>query len=51
MLHTYDHHERMYRLTVQSDQLRERYGMVSIPGEWRISSEEREPEIASTNRR
>jgi lipopolysaccharide transport system ATP-binding protein len=34
MLHTYDHHDRMYRLVVQSDGLRERFGMVSIPGEW-----------------
>jgi lipopolysaccharide transport system ATP-binding protein len=34
MLHTYDHHERMYRLIVQSDEVRDRYGMVAIPGEW-----------------
>jgi len=34
MLHTYDHHERMYRLVVQSDAVRDRYGMVAIPGEW-----------------
>jgi lipopolysaccharide transport system ATP-binding protein len=34
MLHTYDHHDRMYRLVVQSDDLSERFGMVSIPGEW-----------------
>ena len=34
MLHTYDHHDRMYRLIVQSSGLRDRYGMVAIPGRW-----------------
>lgn len=34
MLHTYDMHDRMYRLTVHSDALRERYGVISIPGRW-----------------
>jgi ABC-type polysaccharide/polyol phosphate transport system ATPase subunit len=34
MLHTFDHHDRMYRLVMQSDGMRERYGMVSIHGGW-----------------
>jgi len=34
MLHTYDQHDRMYRLIVQSDGVRDRYGMVAIPGQW-----------------
>jgi len=34
MLHTYDHHDRMYRLIVQSDHVRDRYGIVAIPGRW-----------------
>jgi lipopolysaccharide transport system ATP-binding protein len=34
MLHTYDSHDRMYRLTVQSDELRDRYGAVAIPHQW-----------------
>ncbi len=34
MLHTYDHHDRAYRLVVQSEGLRERYGTISIPGQW-----------------
>jgi hypothetical protein len=34
MLHTYDHHDRMYRLVVQSVGLNERYGTVAIPAEW-----------------
>jgi lipopolysaccharide transport system ATP-binding protein len=34
MLHTYDSHDRMYSLTVQSDQLRERYGVLTIEHSW-----------------
>jgi len=34
MLHTYDYHDRMYRLIVQSDAVRDRYGIVVIPGKW-----------------
>ena len=34
MLHTYDHHDRIYRLVVQSDGLNERYGTIAIPAEW-----------------
>ena len=51
MLHTYDHHDRMYRLTVQSDHLAERYGLLAIPGEWRVAAAQTEPEVAETNRR
>ncbi len=34
MLHTYDHHDRLYRIIVQSEGLRERYGILAIPGQW-----------------
>jgi lipopolysaccharide transport system ATP-binding protein len=34
MLHTYDHHNNMYRLVVQSSGLNERYGTIAIPAEW-----------------
>ena len=34
MLHTYDHHDRMYRLVVQSVGMNERYGSVAIPAAW-----------------
>jgi lipopolysaccharide transport system ATP-binding protein len=34
MLHTYDHHDRMYRLIMQSDHVHDRYGIVAIPGQW-----------------
>jgi lipopolysaccharide transport system ATP-binding protein len=34
MLHTYDHHDRIYRLVVQSAGLNERYGAIAIPAEW-----------------
>jgi hypothetical protein len=34
MLHTYDHHDRIYRLVVQSTGLNERYGVIAIPAEW-----------------
>jgi lipopolysaccharide transport system ATP-binding protein len=34
MLHTYDQHDRMYRLVIQSEGLRERYGTIAIPAEW-----------------
>jgi lipopolysaccharide transport system ATP-binding protein len=34
MLHTYDHHDRLYRLVVQSEGLRERYGIVAIAADW-----------------
>jgi ABC-type polysaccharide/polyol phosphate transport system ATPase subunit len=41
MLHTYDHHDRMYRLIVQSDHVRDRYGIVAIPGQWDWQPHER----------
>jgi ABC-type polysaccharide/polyol phosphate transport system ATPase subunit len=34
MLHTYDHHDRRYLLVVQSEDLRERYGILSMPARW-----------------
>ena len=34
MLHTYDHHDRHYRLVVQSEDIRERYGILSVPAKW-----------------
>nr|PZN18229.1 MAG: ABC transporter ATP-binding protein [Chloroflexota bacterium] len=34
MLHPYDHHDRLYRLTVQSDQGRERFGVLALEGRW-----------------
>jgi lipopolysaccharide transport system ATP-binding protein len=34
MLHTYDHHNRMYRLVVQSTALNERYGAIAIQAAW-----------------
>ncbi len=39
MLYTYDSHDRLYPLTVQSDALRERYGVLAMPGEWNLSGE------------
>ncbi|MBK9714137.1 MAG: ABC transporter ATP-binding protein [Kouleothrix sp.] len=47
MLHTYDHHERMYRLVVQSNALGDRYGVLAIPGEWRVGASYEEAEIDS----
>ena len=43
MLHTYDMHDRMYRLTVHSDALRERYGVMSIPSRWEWRAEQPAP--------
>ncbi|HWQ12094.1 MAG TPA: ABC transporter ATP-binding protein [Roseiflexaceae bacterium] len=40
MLHAYDHHDRLYRLTVQSDHLPDRFGALALAGTW--SWEERE---------
>jgi lipopolysaccharide transport system ATP-binding protein len=34
MLHPYDHHDRLYRLTVQSDNARDRFGVLAVEGEW-----------------
>ncbi len=34
LLHPYDHHDRLYRLVVQSEGLRERFGMLSVAGRW-----------------
>ena len=34
ILHPYDHHDRIYRLVVQSTGLTERYGILSVGGQW-----------------
>jgi lipopolysaccharide transport system ATP-binding protein len=34
MLHPYDHHDRLYRLTVQSDNMRDRFGVLAVEGTW-----------------
>jgi hypothetical protein len=34
MLHPYDHHERMYQVVIQSRGMRERYGVMSLAGNW-----------------
>ena len=34
MLHPFDHHEKMYRLVVQSGGLRDRFGTLSLRGTW-----------------
>ena len=36
-LHAYDVHDRRFRLVVQSDDVRDRYGMFAIPHSWRWS--------------
>ena len=33
-LHTYDAHDRRFRMVVQSDNLRDRYGIFTIPHDW-----------------
>jgi lipopolysaccharide transport system ATP-binding protein len=34
MLHVYDMHDRLYKLTVQSDHIDDKYGMIAMPGAW-----------------
>lgn len=34
MLHPYDHHDRLYRLVVQSRGMQERYGTLALPAQW-----------------
>jgi len=34
-LHAYDHQHRMYSFIVQQGAVKERYGMIYIPCEWR----------------
>lgn len=38
-LHTYDMHDRRFRMVVQSDRLNDRYGMFTIPHSWRWHGE------------
>jgi len=39
MAHPYDHHDRLYRFTVQSDSGRERFGIMASGGEWEFKVE------------
>jgi lipopolysaccharide transport system ATP-binding protein len=39
LLHPYDHHDRLYRLVVQSEGLRERFGLLSVAGRWAWQAE------------
>lgn len=39
MLHPYDYHDRRYQLMVQSRGLRERYGTLTLQGQWEWSSQ------------
>lgn len=41
-VHPYDHHDRMYTFTVQPKTMKERYGFVHIPCQWRM-----EPRVAA----
>jgi len=34
MLHVYDLHDRLYKLTVHSDGLDDKFGMIAMPGIW-----------------
>jgi lipopolysaccharide transport system ATP-binding protein len=34
MLHPYDHHDRLYHITVQSEGLTERFGVLPLAGQW-----------------
>ena len=36
-LHTFDLHDRLYRLVVHSDHVAERYGILAIGGQWQIN--------------
>jgi lipopolysaccharide transport system ATP-binding protein len=40
MLYTYDHHDRMYQIVVQSEGSRERFGVLSLPGHWTWCAQE-----------
>lgn len=35
-LHAYDHHHRMYSFIVQRGEVKERYGLIYMPCEWRL---------------
>jgi lipopolysaccharide transport system ATP-binding protein len=39
MLRPYDHHDRLYRLTVQSDAARDRFGVLALEGRWELGGE------------
>jgi lipopolysaccharide transport system ATP-binding protein len=41
-LHAYDHQHRMHSFIVQRGAVKERYGMIYIPGEWRLMEGARE---------
>jgi lipopolysaccharide transport system ATP-binding protein len=47
MLHPYDHHDRLYRLFVQSEGLRERFGVLAVSDRWAWRQEQQIPEQQS----
>lgn len=46
--HTFDHRDRAFELTVQPGKSPDRFGLVTLPGRWSISSglPERQPQVA-----
>ncbi len=42
-LHAYDVHDRRFRMIVQSDDVRDRYGMFAIPHRWQWSTADQQP--------
>lgn len=39
LVHPYDYHDRLYRLTIQSEGGRERFGTIALGGDWNWSTE------------
>jgi lipopolysaccharide transport system ATP-binding protein len=48
ILHPYDYHDRMYELVVRSDELRERYGVLSLRAHWGWREETAQSDAAQT---
>jgi lipopolysaccharide transport system ATP-binding protein len=48
ILHPYDYHDRMYELVVRSDELRERYGVLSLRAHWGWREETPQSDPAQT---
>ena len=46
-LHAYDVHDRRFRMIVQSDDVRDRYGMFAIPHRWHWSATDEQQPAAS----
>ncbi|NJM09130.1 ABC transporter ATP-binding protein [Candidatus Gracilibacteria bacterium] len=42
MLHVYDMHDRLYKLTVHSDTVDDKYGMLAMPGRWHWQTRRRD---------